>query len=150
MDRRSFLATGAAVAATALSGCGVAGESRTNTDYDVGMSTARFKPGEVTVPVGDTLVWKNTSSHAHTVTAYEAKLPDDADFFASGEFDSQKAAQEEWRSGSGGAIYSGESYEHTFEMPGEYPYFCIPHEANGMVGTVRVVESTATASTETE
>ncbi|WP_241997224.1 plastocyanin/azurin family copper-binding protein [Halorubrum sp. SD626R] len=31
-----------------------------------------------------------------------------------------------------------ENYEHTFEEPGTYEYFCIPHEGSGMVGTVRV------------
>ncbi|QLG64062.1 plastocyanin/azurin family copper-binding protein [Halorarum salinum] len=32
----------------------------------------------------------------------------------------------------------GETYEHTFEVEGEYGYFCIPHEGAGMVGTVTV------------
>ncbi|MCL5279758.1 MAG: plastocyanin/azurin family copper-binding protein [Planctomycetes bacterium] len=29
-------------------------------------------------------------------------------------------------------------FQHTFEVPGTYVYFCLPHEAMGMVGKVTV------------
>jgi plastocyanin len=32
----------------------------------------------------------------------------------------------------------GTTYEHTFTTPGTYPYFCAPHYAVGMKGTVTV------------
>jgi plastocyanin len=34
-----------------------------------------------------------------------------------------------------------ETFEHTFDVPGTYRYFCIPHEGTKMYGTV-IVEST--------
>jgi len=142
MRRREVLA-GLGVAATAgLAGCGSvlgsgSGSGCGGDDYDVGMSASAFEPRVVTVEVGDTVVWKNTTQRAHTVTAYEAELPEGADFFASGGYESTDAARDGWLQ-NGGAIYTCDTYEHTFEVAGEYPYFCVPHERAGMVGTVVV------------
>lgn len=144
MDRRTFLATGTAVAATALAGCG-AQASRGSGDYDVGMSNVDFLPSKVTVAPGTTVVWKNTSSSQHTVTAYGSLIPDEADYFASGGFESQQAAQQGWLQGEGG-IVQNETYEHTFEVPGTYRYFCVPHETAGMKGRVVVSENATTES----
>jgi plastocyanin len=41
---------------------------------------------------------------------------------------------------------SGGTFSFTFEEPGTYDYFCIPHEDLGMVGSVTVTGGTATAS----
>jgi plastocyanin len=137
MDRRAFLASGVAVTATALAGCGAAGRSGSEADHDVGMSNVEFLPAEVTVDPGTTVVWKNTSSSQHTVTAYGAAIPGNADYFASGGFSSQVAAEDAWVDGEGGIVQS-DTYEHTFEVPGTYEYYCIPHETAGMRGTVVV------------
>jgi plastocyanin len=139
MDRRAFLATGAGVAAAALAGCAAGGSG--GGEYDVGMSTDAFRPETVTVEVGETVVWRNTSKQGHTVTAYGDQRPDGADYFASGEFASQSAAEEAWMDGAGGRLGQGDTFEHTFETPGEHGYFCIPHEEVGMVGVVTVEES---------
>ncbi|WP_181685854.1 plastocyanin/azurin family copper-binding protein [Halorhabdus salina] len=135
MDRRAFLATGGALA-IGLSGCLALGDD--SGDYDIGMSDSRFLPKEYRVDPGTTVVWKNTSARAHTVTAYDASVPDGAAYFASGEYDNEEAAREDWFESGGGAIYSGGTYTHTFEEPGAYPYVCIPHEADGMAGTIVV------------
>jgi plastocyanin len=37
-----------------------------------------------------------------------------------------------------GDIAPGGTFRHTFEVPGAYVYFCIPHEAAGMIGRVTV------------
>lgn len=138
MRRRDVLAGLGVAATTGLAGCGsVLGSGCGGGDYDVGMSASAFEPQTVTVEVGDTVVWKNTSQRSHTVTAYGSELPEGAEFFASGGYDSTAAAREGWRSNEG-AIFTCETYEHTFETPGEHPYFCIPHERQGMVGTVVV------------
>ncbi len=140
MDRRTALRRLVGVGA-ALSLAGCSGDTATPTgDHDVGMTTARFRPAQIEVSAGTTVVWRNTSSHAHTVTAYEAQIPDAAAFFASGDFDTEDAAVGAWRNGAGGALYSGDEYRHTFELPGTYGYFCIPHEMQGMTGTVVVTE----------
>ena len=101
-----------------------------------------FDPDEITVSVGDTVVWENVGSVGHSVTAYEDDIPDDADYFASGGFDSEEAARDSYRVGDpeSGDIAGGDSYEHTFEVAGTYEYFCIPHESAGMTGTVEVEE----------
>jgi plastocyanin len=90
----------------------------------------KFQPSQIEVPVGTTVTWNNTSSVVHTVTAdpskandpAHVKLPEGAETFDSG------------------MIQPGGSFSHTFETPGEYRYFCIPHEGVGMIGTVTVTE----------
>lgn len=140
MHRRDFLRTlppaTAGVALTGLSGC------LTDDDYDVGMQSNAFVPRDIEVEVGTTVVWKNTGSRNHTVTAYETTLPDDAEYFASGGYASEQEARDAWGSqvANGGNIRPDEFYRHTFDVPGTYGYFCIPHEPAGMVGTVTVTE----------
>ncbi len=140
MRRRAYLATlGAGTAA--LAGClGSGGAESSEDEYDIGMSTSAFRPVEFAVAPGTTVVWKNTSKSTHTVTAYESAIPDEAEFFASGGFESTQAARDGWFENSGGGFSSGETYEHTFTVPGTYEYFCIPHEKTGMVGTIEVTE----------
>lgn len=135
MDRRTFLAGASAAGLTGLAGCTALGTD--DDDYDIGMTAVAYRPESFRVEAGDTVVWKNTSSRAHSVTAYEQGIPEEAGYFATGGFDSEQAARDAW-DGAAGAINSGETYEHTFEVPGTYQYFCIPHEAGGMVATVVV------------
>ena len=39
-----------------------------------------------------------------------------------------------------GFLRPGETFTHTFTIPGEYRYACVVHEAKGMVGTIVVVK----------
>ncbi|EMA24811.1 plastocyanin/azurin family copper-binding protein [Haloarcula argentinensis] len=98
-----------------------------------------YEPKKIQVEAGTTVTFENVGSIGHTVTAYEDKLPDGADYFASGGFDSQQAAKDGYSNGQEGNIPKGESYEVTLETTGTYEYYCIPHEMNGMVGTIKVV-----------
>lgn len=90
----------------------------------------QFQPSSIEVPVGTTVTWNNTSSVVHTVTAdpskandpSHVKLPQGAQPFDSG------------------IIQPGSQFSHTFTTPGEYKYFCIPHESAGMIGTVTVTQ----------
>ena len=149
MHRRAFIASGSALAATALAGC--IGPSLADADYDIGMASNAFAPQDPVedaarpthvAAVGDTVVWGNTDSRKHTVTAFESSVPDAADYFASGGFDSEPAAREAWKQSlqGGGNIVPGETYAVTFDVPGQYHYFCIPHEDAGMAGKVVVEE----------
>ena len=140
MDRRAYLRTVGGLSTVGLAGCSglVAERSTGSQSYDVGMSTDAFRPARVEIAPGETVVWRNTSSHAHTVTAYEDSIPGDAAYFASGEFDNQSDAEDGWIGETKGALYQGNEYEWTFEVPGEHHYFCVPHEQAGMVGTVVV------------
>lgn len=138
MDRRGFLTATAAVA-VGVAGC--IGASREQTEYDIGMSANDFLPQDDFEPrVGDRVVWYNTGMRTHTVTAYENLIPETATYFASGGFESETAAREAWLERGGGGIESGQTFEYTFEVPGTYNYFCIPHEPAGMVGQFTVVE----------
>jgi len=143
MDRRAFLRAAVPTAAVGLAGCIGSGEP---TDYDVGMGAVVFRPETLEVEAGTTVTWLNTSKQGHSVTAYEDSLPEGAEYFASGGFDSEKAAEDSWGNSSGGTMFEGQTYEHTFEVPGEYPYFCIPHEESGMVGSVVVTGERATTT----
>jgi plastocyanin len=35
-------------------------------------------------------------------------------------------------------MFTGDEFRHTFTVPGEYRYVCVPHDMVGMVGTVIV------------
>jgi plastocyanin len=94
-----------------------------------------FDPGTVAVAPGDTVQWTNEGDIPHTVTAYESRLPAGARFFASGGFETERAARNDIK---GGLIHTGETFEHVFEVAGSYAYFCVPHEGSRMIGTVRV------------
>ena len=107
------------------------------------MNAVAYDPAELTVSVGDTVAWTHAGGEPHSITAYEDDVPSGADYWASGDFDSESAAREGWAEASGtvtGAVQSGESFVHTFETAGTHEYFCIPHERAGMVGTVTVEE----------
>lgn len=182
MDRRTFLATGAATVGTALAGC----VGRADVGYDIAMVSNGFVPGStvdvpsdapawvprevptVEVRVGEPLIWENTGSRIHTVTAATVdhlaaqrrigvdgenahgdtadhggavpELPAGATFFASGGFDSELAAVDSFMDdlNGGGAIPPGKQYAHSFHTPGWYHYYCIPHEPAGMAGNVIV------------
>ena len=90
----------------------------------------RYVPQVVTITVGQTVVWTNTSTVVHTVTAdparakqrRHAQLPEGTQPFNSG------------------PIAPGATFRHTFDVPGRYVYFCIPHEAEGMIGRINVRE----------
>ncbi len=87
-----------------------------------------FEPRTVTIPVGGTVEWTNGSVLVHTVTddpdeatvEGSSALPDGAESFDSGN------------------MAPGAKFSHTFKVPGTYRYFCKPHEAAKMWGTVIV------------
>lgn len=91
--------------------------------------TLDYSPNHVTVTVGGTVRWINPGSVPHTVTADSAKAMDP----------SHVELPARARSFDSGDIGPGESWSRTFDVPGDYRYFCIPHERAGMVGTLTVV-----------
>ncbi len=103
------------------------------------MAANAFEPPTYEATVGETVVWGNNGSRSHSVTAYEGGIPEAAEYFASGGFESERAARDGYWNGEG-VVYAGETYEHTFDVPGEYQYFCVPHERAGMVGRIVVTE----------
>jgi plastocyanin len=88
----------------------------------------KFSPVSVTVHAGDAVRWLNASRSVYTVTTdfKKAKDPKDVSLPINAEpFDS-------------GEILPGGSWTCQFTLPGQYKYFCIQHEEQGMVGEVIV------------
>lgn len=129
----SVLAIGL-VAWLAFAGARAADESSGNatvrmTDATVRMTDdMRFVPRTVRVKAGGKVTWRNTSSVPHTVTA-DPKLANDAAHVR------LPGGASPFNSGN---IAGGESYTRAFEVSGTYTYFCIPHEGQGMIGTIIV------------
>jgi plastocyanin len=146
MRRRAFLRTagsGVAVATGAAAMPGSAAAAADGETHTVEMTDGlAFEPESLTVAPGDTVVFENVGNAGHSVTAYADDIPEEADYWASGGFDSEDAARSAYSpTGSledTGNVAGGESWEHTFETEGSHEYFCKPHEAGGMVGTIEV------------
>ncbi|MCB0973132.1 MAG: cupredoxin domain-containing protein [Actinobacteria bacterium] len=75
-----------------------------------------FEFGDVTIQAGDEVFWSNNDPVAHTVTAESGDDPN-------GDFDS-------------GNFGPGQTFETTFNQPGQYTYFCTLHPQ--MKGVVTV------------
>ena len=132
--RRLLRRGGAALALSSTAGCLGAGGS--GSPARVSMTDGfSYAPERIRVDRGTTVRWVNDGEVGHTVTAYGAGIPDRGGYFASGGFESERAARNDPR---GGLLGSGERYEHTFDVGGTYEYFCVPHESSGMTGTVVV------------
>ena len=87
-----------------------------------------FDPALVQVETGQEVVWRNTSSFAHTSTADVSLASDPSNV-------QLPAGAQPWHSG---VVPGGGEYRMTFSVPGTYRYFCQPHEAQDMVGTIVV------------
>ncbi|HTO94849.1 MAG TPA: plastocyanin/azurin family copper-binding protein [Bacteroidota bacterium] len=73
----------------------------------------RFVPETITIDAGTTVEWVNGGHGVHTVTD------------GGGAWDS-------------GSLAPGERFTRTFDSTGTFPYYCIPHHAMGMTGTIIV------------
>lgn len=142
LTRRSLLRAAAGASAVAA-GSGSAAAQDGGETHVVDMTDELiFDPDSITIAPGDTVVWENVGQIGHSVTAYEADQPEGVEFWSSGDLESEEAARSAYP--SQGDLAGGESYEHTFEGTGTYPYFCIPHESVGMLGEIIVQEGGAT------
>ena len=92
----------------------------------VGSGGLKFVPSTVTVKVGDTVQWTWAAS-GHSVTSGMNGTPD-------GKF----CSPDDKSCMAGNTSASGTVYSHTFTTAGTFPYYCAPHFAAGMTGTVTV------------
>ena len=72
-----------------------------------------FEPKDITIDVGDVVLWDWVGVIPHTSTSDATSGPDS------------------WESG---LLGEGATYEHTFTTAGNHPYYCIPHGAPGGIG----------------
>jgi plastocyanin len=146
---RSWLA--GAVCLVLLAGCGGGGESvdasaTATTRFSEGMEGLQggiqrgmpttvtmmdgpqFEPARVTVPLGTTAVWRNSSAVSHTVTAdpAQARTAGNIQLPAGAEpFESE-------------TVQAGQTFVRQLTVAGEYRYVCHIHEGSGMVGIITV------------
>lgn len=115
MRRRFFYLVSFAMVFALILAPGVGAQGQTVT---VSMEDNYFAPANITVEPGTTVTWVQNGDNPHTTTSYDGL----------------------WDSGmiEGG---SGGTFSYTFDEPGTYEYYCIPHEDMGMVGTVTVADS---------
>ena len=125
----------AALAFAGTSACSDAAPSETAIVQMV--AGPRFDPISLRVRAGATVTFANASAEAHTVTADAEEIPGDAQYFASGGFETEDDARDNL---ADGIIGQEGEYEVTFGVAGTYEYFCIPHESQGMRGTIVVEE----------
>lgn len=142
LPRRRLLSVAGATSVAALAGCLGGGDADGPTPYDGYLRGAnnfdavadRTDASTVTVAVGansglsfdpaaakispeTTVVWEWTGRGGqHNVIAED------------GTFESKYYLEE------------GSSFSHTFESPGVYKYHCTPHQTQGMLGVIEVVE----------
>ncbi|WP_335999300.1 halocyanin domain-containing protein [Halorientalis halophila] len=97
------------------------GSDNVNIAVGAGSTNFAFDPPAVVVTPGTTITWRWTGNGgAHNVESADAS---DAEFR------------------SGDAVDSGsETFEQTFDEPGNYLYYCFPHQGSGMHGAVIVQE----------
>jgi len=95
-----------------------------------------FHPRGLLVPLGQTVRWINRDQgNVHTSTAYH---PDNG-----GKPLRIPNAAKPWNSDY---LLPGKAFSYTFEVPGVYDYFCIPHEHAGMVARIIVQAPEANAA----
>jgi plastocyanin len=92
----------------------------------------RFMPENLSIAVGQTVTWLNAGAIPHTATGDPAKNPVAK---AHPEYAQLPVGAEPWDSG---LLQPGQSFTHTFAVPGTYAYFCLPHVLSGMLGTITV------------
>jgi plastocyanin len=110
---------------------GATDEATTEGGEEVIAVGLKFMPADLTVKAGTTVRWTNGEAISHTVTSGAwGEVNEDTGLrgsqTADGMFDHALAPQ-----GS-----DGDTFEFTFDEPGEYQYYCVPHL--GMFGTITV------------
>jgi predicted lipoprotein with Yx(FWY)xxD motif/plastocyanin len=90
------------------------------TSHAVSVTSNVFTPDEITINVGDTVIWTN-SQGSHNVNGTQANFPSNPESF-------------------GNTVGMGWVFSHVFTIAGNYDYRCDPHFSFGMTGKVEVKE----------
>ncbi len=95
----------------------------------------RFEPAALTIKPGDRVRFVNVSGGPHNVSFDPARVPDDVERVLSAAMAQQ--IQPLW-----GPLMSDANASYTIAFtgvkPGTYEFFCMPHMAMGMKGTLTV------------
>jgi plastocyanin len=74
-----------------------------------------FDPAQLTVKVGTTVTWKSVGQSTHDLAARDGSF-------------------------ALGAMSFGQTFSFAFTKAGRYPYVCMQHEGDGMIGEVTVID----------
>ena len=98
-------------------------------------TTMRFEPAALTLRAGDRVRFVNVSGGPHNVSFDPATVPDDVERVLSAAMPNQIQAL--W-----GPLMTEANADYTISFagikPGSYEFFCMPHMAMGMKGTLTV------------
>lgn len=83
-----------------------------------------FDPASVTIKAGDTLTFRNNAGFPHNIVFDEDAVPSGVNAEALSHEDYLNAP--------------GETYSVKLTAPGEYTYYCEPHQGAGMQGKITV------------
>jgi plastocyanin len=108
-------APAAATAAATATSAPTVTPSPTPAPAVVEMGDHFFDPAQLTVKVGATVTWKSVGQSTHDLAARDGSF-------------------------SLGAMSFGQTFSFTFTKAGRYPYVCMQHEGDGMLGEVTVVD----------
>ena len=85
-----------------------------------------FDPESFEIAVGDTVLWEWVGG-GHNIKYDDGAVPGGTDWTGT--------------EGSRTTTYGeGHAHWHTFETPGEYAYYCVPHQSSDMRGSFTVTE----------
>ena len=115
LGRRQFLGL---LGAGATASAGFSGTVSAQETPIISMGNTYFGPIGLYVEPGTTVQFE-IEAGSHSATAYEGRIPPKATPFDSG-------------------VISTGRFEYTFDAPGTYDYYCIPHQSMGMVGRIVV------------
>lgn len=110
------VALGLTIAGLATGGVAAAPSEQQTVRVEMASNPTRFVPAQLTIAPGTTVTWYTTSG-SHTTTS------------DTGVWDSVER------------LAVGEEFSYTFNTPGVYPYNCVPHRDQGMVGTITVTSA---------
>jgi len=107
-------ATTAPAAATATTAPTLAA-SPTPAPAVIEMGDHFFDPAQLTVKVGATVTWKSVGQSTHDLAARDGSF-------------------------ALGSMSFGQTFSFTFTRAGRYPYVCMQHEGDGMIGEITVID----------
>ena len=90
----------------------------TPTNYTISTAGTSWSSPNITINVGDTVTWINTSG-SHNVNGTTTTFPNNPQSF-------------------GNSVGSGWTYQFVFTVAGNYDFQCDPHASFGMTGTITV------------
>ena len=91
--------------------------------HDITASGVTFSPSSMTIDIGDTVRWTNTSG-THNVNGTTGTFASNPESF-------------------GNSLGTGWVYKHKFTIAGTYNYRCDQHFGGGMTGVITVIDPTA-------